>query len=386
MDIVKIRDETPASLKLAHFNNAGSSLNPTPVTDAVLRHLRREQEIGGYEAAAEAAPLVKQFYLAMAELLSCQPGEIAFIENATRAWELALYSIPLNAGDEIITFPSEYASNYMGLTHLARQKQLSVKVAPLDHQGLVDLQALTSMISDRTRLIALTHIASQRGDIQPATQIGKIAREYELFYLLDGCQSAGQLHLNVYDIGCDFLAGTGRKYLRGPRGTGFLYVNQARFAELDPVFVDLHSASWEAQEQFQWQPDARRFENFERHLAGMIGLGIAADYANQLGTKNIESRILDLTNTLREKLTNTSGITLHERSGNNSGIVTFSKEDEEAAALHKRLQQAGINTSVAKRENARFDLDREDLSAVLRASIHYYNTEDEIARLLELLQ
>lgn len=385
LDIQLLRKETPACQRIAHFNNAGSALSPARVTDAVIAHQRKEQELGGYEAAADAADALQLFYTSMATLLNCQANEVAFVENATRAWELALYSIPLHAGDEIITFESEYASNYMGLLHLARQKQLRLRVAPFDDQGQVDLPALAALINNKTRVIALTHIASQRGDIQPAAAVGTLAKQYGLYYLLDGCQSAGQYALDVAEIGCDFLAGTGRKYLRGPRGTGFLYVRGQRLAELEPLFVDLHSGHWLAEEEFAWQEGAQRFETFERHIAGMIGLGVAVNYANSLGIAAIQEAVQERATMLRERLSLLSGITVHERSRQYSGIVTFSKRGEPAEVIKQRLASRGINTSVARHSNARLDLAKENVDSVVRASVHYYNTEAEIDRLAEEL-
>jgi len=382
----RLRQDTPACEQVLHLNNAGSALSPQVVTEAVMQHQRREQEIGGYEAATEAETAQQLFYSAMATLLNCQTHEIAYVENATRAWELALYSIPFDAGDEIITFESEYASNYMGLLQLSRQKNLKVRIAPFTARGQVDLDGLEALISDKTRAIALTHVASQRGDIQPAAEVGAIARRHNLFFLLDACQSAGQIELDCNRLGCDFLAGTGRKYLRGPRGTGFLYVKIERLEELAPVFVDLHSGQWQSPESFSWAAGAKRFETFERHVAGMIGLGVAVDYANRLGMRAIEERVQMLAANLRQQLSGIESITLHERAEQCSGIVTFSSAAEDSAAIKQRLRAQAVNVSVTQQHNARLDLAREGIESVVRASVHYYNSEAEIERFIKLLK
>jgi len=385
LDIAALRAQIPAVDEILHFNNAGCALSPTAVTDAVFAHLQLEQHMGGYEAANQVNTEIEKFYLAIARLLNCQPEAIAFVENATRAWEMALHAIALKPGDEIITFESEYASNYLGLLHLARQRDLKLVRAPFTAQGLVDLERLESFISPATRVLALTHVASQRGDVQPAAAVGGIAKKHDLFYLLDACQSAGQVDLDVDAIGCDFLCGTGRKYLRGPRGTGFLYVNPTRLPELQPVFVDLHAARWLDPETFAWRDDARRFETFERSVAGMIGLGVAVEYATKLGMTEIEARVGELATALAAELTSLPGVTVHEKSSHRSGIVTLSREGIPAATLQQQLRQHGVNTSVARGANARLDLEAESLGDVLRASVHYYNTEAEIERFAELL-
>lgn len=385
MDITTLRAETPAAETVLHFNNAGCALSPKAVTDAVLAHLQLEQNLGGYEAANHAASAMENFYLALAALLHCQPEDIAFVENATRAWEMALYALPLKPGDEIIYFDSEYASNYLGLLHLVRQRGVALIHAPMTDSGLVDLERLEASISGKTRLLALTHVASQRGDIQPAAAVGEIARRHGLYYLLDACQSAGQINLDVGAIGCDFLCGTGRKYLRGPRGTGFLYVNPARLPELEPVFVDLQAAQWLAPDEFSWREGARRFETFERSVAGMIGLGVAADYATRLDMRTIENRIRTLAEALATSLAAVPGITVHEKSDQRSGIVTLTRDGIAAARLQQLLHAQGVNTSVSRSANARLDLAAESVGDVLRASLHYYNTEKEIDRFVELV-
>ncbi|GAB5497968.1 MAG: aminotransferase class V-fold PLP-dependent enzyme [Pseudohongiellaceae bacterium] len=385
LDIAAIRAQIPAVDQLLHFNNAGCALSPDVVTEAVFAHLRREQSLGGYEAANQAQAEIDKFYLALANLLNCKPEAIAFIENATRAWEMALHSLPLQADDEIITFESEYASNYLDLLHLAKQRGVKLIHAPFNSKGLVDLEGLEACITPKTRLIALTHVASQRGDVQPATAVGQISRQHGLYYLLDACQSAGQIDLDVAAIGCDFLCGTGRKYLRGPRGTGFLYVNPARLPELKPVFADLQAAVWLSRDEFEWRGDARRFETFERSVAGMIGLGVAIEYANTLNMAAIETRVRKLAMELVSKVADVPGVRVHEKSGERSGIVTLTRENIPAASLQQLLHRQGVNTSVSRGANARLDLEPESVGDVLRASIHYYNTEAEIDRFVELL-
>lgn len=383
INLSAVRNDCPACENLVHFNNAGSALSPASVTDAVIRHLRLEQEIGGYEAAAAEASQLARFYSAFAELLNCQPIEIAYQENATRAWHAAFHAIDLQPGDHVITGDMEYASNYLDLIHFGKHKQLEVSVIASDAQGLIDLNALEDAITPRTRLIALTHVASQRGDIQPAAEVGKIARQHNLLYLLDACQSAGQINLDVEELQCDFLSGTGRKYLRGPRGTGFLYVRKETLPQLNPAVIDLHAANWQAVNEYSLQPDASRFENWERNTANVIGLTQAVDYALTLGLDNIAERVNHLAKLLHDKLSQVDKVSVHERSKSLSGIVTFNKHDEDASVLHKRLRAHKINTSVSSQRNAQLDVAQTIGVDINRASIHYYNSEEEIDRFVE---
>lgn len=385
IDLDKIRADTPHCEQLIHFNNAGSALSPRVVTEVQISHLRLEQETGGYEAADRAQEAQARFYSAFAELLNCRPSEIAFLENATRAWHAAFHAIDLQAGDHVITADMEYASNYLDLLHSAQQRGLVLTTIPSDQDGVVDLDALRAAIRPNTRLVCLTHVPSQRGDIQPAEEVGAIARDHGLWYLLDACQSAGQLVLDVERLGCDFLCGTGRKYLRGPRGTGFLYVRRSRLQELVPAVVDLHSAQWTAAGNYSLRPDATRFENWERNVAAMIGLATAVDYALEIGSEAIERRVRYLGKLLHDSLADCHNIIVHERSENLSGIVTFNRRDMDADNTKRLLNAAGINTSVSRGMNAQLDLGKKGLD-VNRASVHYYNTEAEIERLIAVLQ
>ena len=385
IDIERIRSDCPACQQLIHFNNAGCSLSPTPVNEAILAHLKLEQQLGGYEAAELASNSIDNFYGAFGKLLNCSPGEIAYVENATRAWDMALHSIRFASGDQILTGEMEYASNYLELLHLARQKNVEIKLVPTDASGCIDLDQLENTISARTRLIALTHIASQRGDIQPAVEVGQIARTNKVVFLLDACQSAGQLPLDVSELGCDMLCGTGRKYLRGPRGTGFLYINKDRLEELEPVFIDLHSAEWTDAGNYSLRADARRFENWEQFIAGKIGLGVAVNYALEIELPFIRSRIEELVTHFRNRASAVQGIRILEQSSAPSGIITFIKQGASANVLQKKFRSNKMNISVSKQANAQLDLGRNKLGDINRVSLHYYNTAQEIDQFIELL-
>ncbi len=379
-DIDRFRSDTPSCSKLMHFNNAGCALSPELVTKATMDHLLLEQEVGGYEAAVISNADILTFYSGLATLLNCETQDLAFMENASRAWQLALYSMPWQQGDQIITVDNEYVSNFLGLLHLQHQKGVEVILTPCLANGLVDLEKLEQAINPKTKLIALTHIASQRGDIQPAAAVGELAKAYNVMYLLDACQSAGQLLLDVQALGCDFLCGTGRKYLRGPRGTGFLYASAAARKATEPVFVDNHSAQWLHQKSYSIQDTALRFETWERNIAGKIGLAKAVAYANEIGIENIESAVRSLGEELSNKLAGLKGLTVFEKSAERSGIVTFQKQGLEANELADRLRSVQINTSVSKAQNAQLDLAKNRIGDVNRASIHYYNTSAEIDR------
>jgi selenocysteine lyase/cysteine desulfurase len=378
LDIARLRADTPACAKLIHFNNAGASLMPAPVYRAVLDHLALEQTIGGYEAAAAASEALEDFYDSFAAMLNCERSEIAYVENATRAWDMAFYSLPLKAGDRVLTAEAEYVSNFLAFLHQARRRGFEIDIVPNDASGQLDLDAMERMVTPMTKLIAITHIPTQGGLVNPAEEVGRIARRHGITYLLDACQSAGQMPLDVQKIGCDLLSGTGRKFMRGPRGTGFLYVSKAILDRLDPPFIDLHAATWTGTHSYEMRPDAQRFENWESYIAGRIGLRAAVRYALDVGLDPIRARVTTLADRLRARLAELPGVKVQDLGRVKSGIVTFTKESEQPRDIQARLRAADINVSVSSKTSAQLDFSRRGLSQVVRASVHYFNTEDEI--------
>jgi cysteine desulfurase/selenocysteine lyase len=383
MDLNRLRADTPACEQVIHFNNAGASLQPRPVTEAVAAHLAREQEIGGYEAEAEAVDALASFYTGFADMLGANPSEIAYVENATRAWDMAFYGLPLTEGDHILTHKSEYASNYLALLQQARRRGLHVDLVPSDATGQIDVEILERMVSPRTRLIALTHVPTQGGLVNPAEAVGRVAREYGLIYMLDACQSVGQMPVDVREIGCHVLSGTGRKFLRGPRGTGFLYVSNDIVDQIEPPFIDLRAAEWTGADSYELAEGARRFENWESYVAGRIGLARAVAYATEIGLAEIEERISTLASALRMRLADLPGVSVHDQGERLCGIVTFRVEGEAPADTAVRLAQKRINVSVSQRTSAQLDLGARGLNALTRASVHYFNSENELERFVE---
>lgn len=383
IDLNRLRADTPACERVIHFNNAGASLQPRPVTEAVAAHLAREQEIGGYEAEAEAVDALASFYTGFADMLGANPSEIAYVENATRAWDMAFYGLPLTEGDRILTHKSEYVSNYLALLQQARRRGLYVDLVPSDATGQIDVEVLERMVSPRTRLIALTHVPTQGGLVNPAEAVGRVAREHGLIYMLDACQSVGQMPVDVREIGCHVLSGTGRKFLRGPRGTGFLYVSNDIVDQIEPPFIDLRAAEWTGADSYELAEGARRFENWESYVAGRIGLARAVAYAIEIGLAEIEERISTLASALRMRLADVPGVSVHDQGERLCGIVTFRVEGEAPADTAVRLAQKRINVSVSQRTSAQLDLGARGLNALTRASVHYFNSENELERFVE---
>lgn len=379
-DIQRARQETSGCTNVLHFNNAGSSLMPQPVLAATIAHLQLEAQIGGYEAVERMHETIEHTYDAAAALINCSRDEIAIIENATRAWDMAFYSIPFRPGDRILTAIAEYASNYIAYLQIAQKTGAIVEAIPNDEHGQISVDALRNAIDERVKLIAITHVPTSGGLVNPIAEVGKVAREAGVLYLVDACQSVGQMPIDVEQIGCDMLSTTGRKYLRGPRGTGFLYVRRSVLERLEPPFLDLHAAEWVARDRYEIRPDARRFENWETNYAGKIGLSVAIDYAMHWGLDAIWRRVRTLAYQLRTQLSVLPGVIVHDRGITQCGIVTFTVEGMEAEEIKRRLAEQNINVSVSQRSSTRLDLEARGLTTMVRASLHYYNTEEEVER------
>ncbi len=380
INLERARQDTPGCENVLHFNNAGAALTPQPVLDATIAHLQLEAQIGGYEAAKQANQAVENVYDVTARLLGCQRDEIAIVENATRAWDMAFYSLPLGPGDRILTAFSEYASNYIAFLQIARKTGAIIEVVPSDEYGQISIEVLQNAIDERVKLIAITHVPTNGGLVNPAAAVGKIARDAGIPYLLDSCQAVGQMPVNVEEIGCDFLSATGRKFLRGPRGTGFLYVRRDILDRLEPPFLDLHAAEWVALDRYEMRPDARRFENWECNYAAKIGLGVAIDYALGWGLDNIKERVTTLAADLRSRLSDLPGVTVRDIGAEKCGIVTFSAASQEAEAIQRELAAHKINVSISVPNYARLDAENRQLPTMVRASVHYYNSEAEVER------
>lgn len=379
------RSDTPGASHIIHLNNAGSSLMPQPVFNAMVSHLQLETEIGGYEAAERAQSILAHAYDATAKLINCSPDEIAFIENATRAWDMAFYLIPFKSGDRILTSMSEYASNYIAYLQMAQKTGVIVEPIPDDQYGQISIDALRSAIDDRVKLISVTHVPTSGGLVNPIAEVGKIARTAGILYLVDACQSVGQMPIDVQQIGCDMLSATGRKYLRAPRGTGFLYVRKEILSQLTPPFLDLHAATWTAPDRYEMLPDARRFENWETNYAARVGLTVAIDYALQLGLENTWRRIKSLSYQLRSQLSPLPGLIIHDRGITQCGIVTFTIDGKDPDEIKKILATHKINVSVIVQSSTLLDMQARGLTKLIRASVHYYNSEEEIARFCSLI-
>jgi len=386
IDKQAIRSELLSEQGFIHLDHAGASLMPRCVLETQIEHLRLEATVGGYEAERLRNDQIEAVYDSVARLINCQREEVAIVENATVGWMMAFYAIPFNPGDRILTAEAEYASNYLAYLQIARDKGVVVEIIPSTTTGELCVDSLKAMIDDRVKLISVTHVPTNGGLVNPVEAIGAVAKANDILYLVDACQSAGQIPLDVNAIQCDVLSATGRKWLRGPRGVGFLFVSKRILESLHPPMIDLFSAVWTNVDRYELRKDARRFENWESNYAAKLGLGTAINYALSVGIDDIQIEIARLAEKLRGKLAEMPGVSVHDIGQRKCGLVTFSVAGIEATEVETRLRENRIQVSVSSPASTLIDASRRELPDLVRSSVHYYNEESELDALVECIK
>ena len=381
IDIEKIRAETPGIEFSTHLLACGSSLMPNNVVDAITQHTQLEALMGGYEAEAKKADELNNIYDIVAKHIGANSYEIALMENSTVAWSHAFYALPLNSGSKILTSEAEYAANYVAFLQRAKRDNLIIDIVPSDESGTLDINALESMVDEEVGLIAISWIPTNGGLVNPAEKVGQIAKKYNIPYLLDACQAAGQMSIDVEKIGCDFLAATGRKFLRGPRGTGFLYIKDKWLSIIEPVMIDHFGAPWVSKNTYELRKDARRFETWENSYALRIGLGEAITYAEEIGIDLIHERVQLLARLNRKLLSEVKNVQVRDIGTEQCGIISFSIEEEKnPKKIVDQMSEAGFTIGSVDPESTLIDSEKRNLPTLLRMAPHYYNTEEEIEK------
>jgi selenocysteine lyase/cysteine desulfurase len=387
-EVAAIRAATPGCTEdLVHLNHGGSSLPPQVVLDTQIEHLRREATIGGYEAADEAADREAAVYASIASMIGARAHEIARAEHATAAWNAAFWSIPMRAGQRIITHDHDYGANWIGFLRAVEVHGVVIDRIPSDRHGQIDLERLAAALdrSDDVALVSLAWIPTSGGLVNPAAAVGALTRAAGVPFLLDACQAVGQLDIDVDAIGCDFLSATGRKFLRGPRGTGFLYAREAILDRVVPAQPDHHGAEWVAIDRYEFAPGARRFEYWEFDHAAWLGLGAAIDDAATLGFDRIGATIAARAEELRVRLLD-AGMAVHDEGLDRCGIVTTTHPTVSSSAVAAQLAASRINVSTTFPGSSRADTERRGLPALVRMSVHCTTTSAELDRAIAVLR
>jgi selenocysteine lyase/cysteine desulfurase len=391
LDVTAARADTPGTAFVRHLNNAGQSLPPKVVVDTVIAHLQREAEIGGYEAHAEADPRVAAVYESVGALMGVPPTHVALTTSATDSWMKAFQAVhfsgALAPGTRALVSVAEYASNVLPLLQLA-SSGVTVDVIPDGPDGALDVRALKSMLNEDVRVVAVTHAPSQNGLLNDVHGVGQVLQQSgsDAWFIVDACQSVGQVPVDARAINADFVSVTGRKFLRGPRGTGFLTLSQ-RALDLEPFPVDLHAASWvglpgDRGPAYELHPGGTRYEYWEKSYAALLGMGAAVDYALDLGLANIQECLAQQAQSLRTRLAELPGVTVLDRGTEQSAIVTFTKAAESSDETVARIKSHGINVGRGTVSYALRDYRDHDVTGMIRVSPHVFNDESDIDALI----
>lgn len=387
-EIKKFRNETSGCANVIHLNNAGASLMPDVVTKAIVDHFKLEAAIGGYEASALREKEIQDFYIQTAKLINSAPTHIAFTASATDSYTRALSSIPFKSGDIVLASNDDFISNQ--IQFLSCQKRFGIRIERIRNapEGGVDLNDLEHKLKTlQPKLLSVTHIPTNSGLVQRVKDIGAIASNHDCWYILDACQSIGQMKLDMRELKCDFLSVTNRKFLRGPRGAGFLAVSERVLRQgLEPLFIDMRGAEWIEKDLYRQRPDAMRFEDWEFAYALVLGTRAAIEYCLNVGEERIWQRVKSLSSYMRNKLSVIDKIRVLDRGPEVCGLVTFALNGFEPNHLVQELRKRKINIVASYRSYAVIDFDEKKVQWALRASPHYFNTHDEIDQFVDTLK
>jgi selenocysteine lyase/cysteine desulfurase len=378
MNIDVLRADTPGCANRVHLNSAGAGLLSGQTLAAMIGHLELEAAIGGYEAAAQKGDVIDSTYDKVAGLVNGRRNEVAMFDNATHAWQAAFYSLSFKPGDRILTGRAEYGSNVLAYLQIAQRTGAEIVVVPNDEFGQMDTTALANLIDERAKLVGVSHVPTSGGLVNPAAEIGRIANEAKVPFLLDATQSVGQFPVDVQTIGCDMLTATGRKFLRGPRGIGFLWVRTEALERLDPFVTEIKAATWDGHRGFRWQAGAQRFGTWEMSYSNVLGLNAAVSQALELGMEAIGERAIRLGASLRDQLNALNDVVTHDLGLNKCAIVTINVDGIPTAEVAATLASHKINVTTTAASQTQLDTEDRNVHPLVRLSPHYYNTQDEI--------
>ncbi len=385
--IDQIRARTPGCHDKIFVNSAGASLVSSSLIEISKKYLDQEADIGGYDVMANHYDAFSEFYKEAANLIGAKARNMAFAISATDAYSKVLYSFDWKPSDVILTTKDDYVSNIISFIHIHRRYGTSIEFVDTTEQGDIDYDDLRIKL-DRFQptLFALTHIPTSAGTIHDAERAGAICAESDCYYLLDACQSIGQIEVNVEKIQCDFLTVTGRKFLRGPRGTGFLYVSdQILDQNMGPLCIDLAGSVWNEETSFEFGPEAKRFEYWEKNYSNFFGLTQAIREINEIGIREIERYNTTLSQYYRSALTEIEGLKIYDHGSRKGNIITWKIAGYSQQEIAEYFSKHRVFYSFSNKSSALYDMNRKGEEWVVRFSPHYFNTMEEGDRLQEII-
>ncbi len=384
IDVAAERARTLGASARHYFNAAGAGLMSDAVVARMIDHLRLEQRSGGYEAANAVVDEITGVYEAAAAVVGADADEIALFDSATSGLRGLFDALRLGEGDTVIAPRSSYVSQALRLLALQRHDGVNLVVVPNDASGAIDLDALERALATASGRVVVSsvHVPTSSGLVEPVAAIGRLARAHGALSVLDATQSIGQIDVDVRAIACDALVTTGRKFLRGPRGTGFAYLRRGALDGIGAWAPDVRGSVWTGPEEWTMDGGARQLETWESSVAARLGLGVALREAVDRGLAETEAHLVGLAARLRERLAGIAGVTIADPPASASGIVTFSVEGAVGREFSAGLRAARIDTIAIPASHAQWDLGERGLPSVVRVSPHVYNDDSDEAALI----
>ena len=384
LDVAALRRQIPTTQRLTYLNTGWAGPSPTSVVEAVRARLEYESHGGrtSTEVVDSGKAIRRQAKEAVASLLKASADEVLLTENTTEGINVVLNGLRWESHDEVITCDLEHGSILLPLYHLRELYGVTPRVLKLRPDAPHDeiVSKVEEAVTDRTRMIFMSHIEYSCGLRMPIEAIGRLARQREILTLVDGAQAAGHIPIDVREVGCDFYSIPGQKWLLGPDETGALFIRESMIGELEPMRIGL---GWVNEKQFDssgWyvpEPGIDRFVASTTSAPLRAGFLEAVRFVQEVGIEQIEQRNLSLAARLKRELAATDGVSvLSPTDGPGcSGLVTFTV--------------AGVEPETAVAELwARDNILVRDVSfpAAIRASTHFFNTEEEVMRLADAVR
>ena len=380
MDVAHLRDQIPVCQRLTYVNTGWSGPSPVSVTQAIKDRLDYEMEEGPttpgvYESGRDIQARARE---GVARLLNASPEEILLTENTTQGLNIVINGLPWRAGDEIITCNLEHSSVLIPSYYQQRRHGAVVKVLDLDTDEPADsiLAKVESALSERTRLVFFSHIQYSCSLRMPVKEIGRLARDRGALMLLDGAQTAGHISLDMADIGCDFYSVPGQKWLLGSEGAGALYMRRDLISDVEPVHVAGRAAvPGHGPHRFEASTDSiEKFSLSSSSAALRAGMVESLRFIQDIGVEEIEGRNLGLAAALKDALREMPGVKVLSPvdGASSSGLVSFVVDGVEPKAAVTRMW-----------ERHRIVARSVDYPSGIRVSLHFFNTEEEVGRVVE---
>ncbi len=387
MDVLKIKEDFPVlnnNKDLHYLDSAASSLKPKCVIDKIdyyYNNLSCNVHRGVYKLSYEATDMYENARKEIAKFINANENEIVFTRGASAALNLVALSYGmnfLNEGDEIITSELEHHSNFMPWLNVANAKKCKIKFVPLTEEGRITVDNFKSVLTDKTKLVALTHVSNVLGYITPIKEIIDICHSKGIVVSVDAAQSVPHMNIDVKEMDCDFLSFSGHK-MCGPSGIGVLYGKFELLEKMPPIEFGGDMADTVYKDSMTYKVSPYKFETGTPIIDGAIGLGEACKYLKSIGLDNIGSHEAHLARLAVEELSKIEGVIVYNKSVE-TGVVTFNIEgvhphdaasiyDEENVCVRAGHHCAQLVTRFLNQ------------ISTTRASFYLYNTEDDVYKL-----